>query len=71
MVSDRGVAIITGEPTPAAFELDRDNVQLTVPMGAARLLIDIYAINFLAMYFADHCNCRPPTLILDSPPAVV
>jgi hypothetical protein len=48
------VAIITREPTPAAFELDRDNVQVTIPVGAARLLIDVYAMNFLSMYFADH-----------------
>src|ERR1043165_2960758 len=37
-----GVALVTGKPIAAAFELDRDDVAFAVVMSASRFLIDVH-----------------------------
>jgi hypothetical protein len=48
------VAIEARVPTPAALELDRDDVERGVPMGAARLGVDADAMHLFPVYQHDH-----------------
>jgi hypothetical protein len=48
------MAIEARVPAAAALELDRDNVEWGVPMGAARLGVDADAVHLFPVYQHDH-----------------
>ena len=49
MICDRLMTFKTRIPMPAAFEFDRNDIELAMPMRTAGLGIDIQPVNILFM----------------------
>ena len=62
MTRDRIVTFETRIPLVAAFELDRDDIEIAVVMGASSLGIDVDSVYLMPVNFSNHPSTIPNRL---------